>query len=101
MSEQPPRLAIVIVSWNTRKLLADCLAAVFRTVHRYPFEVIVVDNASSDGSAEYVRHEFPQVNLIETGANLGFRAATMLRCAKSGANSCCSSTPTRSPMMAQ
>ncbi len=72
MSEQSPQLTIVIVSWNTRQLLADCLAAVYRTVHRYPFEVIVVDNASSDGSADHVRREFPQVRLIETGANLGF-----------------------------
>jgi GT2 family glycosyltransferase len=67
-----PKLAIVIVSWNTCRLLSDCLSSIYKTVRRYPFDVIVVDNASSDGSAEHVRREFPQVRLIETGANLGF-----------------------------
>jgi len=67
-----PKLAIVIVSWNTCQLLSDCLESIYNTVRRYPFDVIVVDNASSDGSAEHVRREYPQVRLMETGANLGF-----------------------------
>jgi GT2 family glycosyltransferase len=60
-----PKLAIVIVSWNTCRLLSDCLSSIYKTVRRYPFDVIVVDNASSDGSAEHVRREYPQVRLIE------------------------------------
>ena len=67
-----PKLAIVIVSWNTCRLLSDCLSSIYNTVRRYRFDVIVVDNASSDGSAEHVRREYPQVRLIETGANVGF-----------------------------
>ena len=69
---QPSQLTIVIVNWNTRDLLGACLQSVYATVRQHPFEVIVVDNASSDGSIEYLRGSFPQVHVIETGANLGF-----------------------------
>jgi GT2 family glycosyltransferase len=70
----PPRLAIVIVNWNVRELLRDCLAAVRDSEHLAPgdIETIVVDNASGDGSAAMVAAEFPWVRLIESGANLGF-----------------------------
>lgn len=69
-----PRLAIVIVNWNVRDLLRDCLAAVAASEGLVPGEVetIVVDNASADDSAAMVRAEFPWVRLIESGANLGF-----------------------------
>lgn len=67
-----PQLTIVIVNWNTRNLLQTCLQSVYATVRQHPFEVIVVDNASSDGSVEHLRTAFPQVRMIETGANLGF-----------------------------
>lgn len=79
-------LSIIIVNWNVRDLLRDCLRSIFTSVGSrmaedgalylggYRAEVWVVDNASSDGSAEMVRAEFPQVNLIESGANLGFSA---------------------------
>ncbi|MEW6593512.1 MAG: glycosyltransferase family 2 protein [Thermodesulfobacteriota bacterium] len=68
-------LSIVIVNWNTRALLLDCLASVFHTVRDFSFEVFVVDNASSDGSVAAVRQEYPQVMLIENEKNLGFAAA--------------------------
>jgi N-acetylglucosaminyl-diphospho-decaprenol L-rhamnosyltransferase len=72
-------LSIIIVSWNTRDLLAACLAS----VRAFPpagwtFDVWVVDNASTDGSAEMVRQQFPDVHLIETGANLGFAGGNNL-----------------------
>ena len=61
------RLSIVIVSWNVRELLAACLAS----LPRGP-QVIVVDNASSDGSAEMVRQQFPDVLLLANRENRGF-----------------------------
>jgi GT2 family glycosyltransferase len=70
------RLSIIIVSWNTRELLGSCLQSIFRHPPPFPFEVIVVDNASGDGSPERVRREFPAVRLIENPANLGFAAAS-------------------------
>lgn len=68
-------LSIAIVSWNTRDLLDGCLESIFETTHGIEFEVILVDNASSDGSAEMVRGKYPQVRLIENADNVGFAAA--------------------------
>jgi GT2 family glycosyltransferase len=68
-------LSIVIVSHNTKKLLADCLNAVTQQISGVLYEVIVIDNASIDGSCEMVRKEFPSVNLIENHTNPGFSAA--------------------------
>lgn len=68
-------LSIAIVSWNTRDLLDGCLESIFETTRGIEFEVIVVDNASSDGSAEMVRDKYPQVRLIENADNVGFAAA--------------------------
>ena len=68
-------LSIAIVSWNTRRLLDECLESIFETTHGIELEVIVVDNASSDGSAEMVRGKYPQVRLIENANNVGFAAA--------------------------
>ncbi|UCC63976.1 MAG: glycosyltransferase family 2 protein [Anaerolineae bacterium] len=68
-------LSIVIVNWNTRDLLARCLEAVYKTTSKLDFEVIVVDNGSTDGSQEMVRKEFPHVSLIANTNNLGFTKA--------------------------
>ena len=68
-------VSVVIVNWNTRALLADCLRSVLGQTSRYAIEVIVVDNGSEDGSQEAVRTEFPSVKLIENRANLGFAKA--------------------------
>ncbi len=68
-------LAIVIVSYNVRDLLRACLQSVYEDVARTPglhAEVVVVDNASADGSAEMVAEEFPLVRLIASKENLGF-----------------------------
>lgn len=62
-------LSVIIVSYNTRELLRLCLASVLRAG---PTEAIVVDNASSDGSAQMVQADFPQVRLIASKQNLGF-----------------------------
>jgi GT2 family glycosyltransferase len=68
-------LSIVIVNWNTKKLLLDCLASVYETVKHISMEVWLVDNASSDGSVEAVRQRYPRVNIIQNRENLGFAAA--------------------------
>ena len=73
MTEPAPELSIVIVNWNTREMLRACLESL-RTCARHwsHFEVIVVDNASSDTSVAMVREDFPEVRLIESKINLGF-----------------------------
>jgi len=68
-------VSIVIVNWNSKQLLLDCLAAVYENVRNVSFEVWVVDNASSDGSVEAVSAKFPQVRIICNEVNLGFAAA--------------------------
>ena len=68
-------LSIVIVSWNTRGILHDCLSSVYEETNNVSFEVIVIDNASTDGSGEMVKSEFPQVILLENRKNRGFAAA--------------------------
>jgi N-acetylglucosaminyl-diphospho-decaprenol L-rhamnosyltransferase len=71
-----PRLAVVIVSWNVRELLADCLRSLFADVERANLyaHVWVVDNASADGTPEMVAEAFPSVHLIASQENLGFAA---------------------------
>lgn len=71
----PMDLSIIIVSWNTCNLLAQCLDSIYAYPSHYEFEVWVVDNASSDGTVGMVRNRFPQVRLIENHANLGFARA--------------------------
>jgi GT2 family glycosyltransferase len=66
------RISVIIVSWNTRGLLKDCLDSIRTTGGPLIQEVIVVDNASSDGSPDMVTEEFPEVTLIRSKENLGF-----------------------------
>jgi GT2 family glycosyltransferase len=68
-------VSIIIVNWNTRDILRDCLSSVFKQTKGIEFEVILVDNASTDGSAEMVRVEFPKVILIVNSTNRGFAVA--------------------------
>ncbi len=76
-------ISIIIVNWNTRDLLESCLLSLKNhlpeTVH---YEVIVVDNGSSDGSAVLVKRHFPNVFLIESEDNLGFVRANNLAVAQ-------------------
>ena len=71
-------LAIVIVNYNTRDLLRDCLASVYDSRGDFRFQVCVVDNHSSDGSVGMVRAEFPQARVIESPVNGGFAYANNL-----------------------
>src|SRR5919109_3983922 len=86
MTNEQIDLSIVIVSYNVRELLAQCLKSVdsgqwtanssLPTIHNpLSTEVFVVDNASHDDSAEMVREQFPSVCLIENVENRGFAAA--------------------------
>lgn len=68
-------ISLVIVNWNTRDLLKDCLESVVRTVHDLSYETIVVDNASNDGSVAMLQDHFPQVVIIANDENRGFGAA--------------------------
>lgn len=72
---QLPDVSIIIVNWNTAKLLRNCLASIRQEMKTYSAEVIVVDNASGDESAEMVRNEFPEFKLIANHDNLGFAKA--------------------------
>ena len=65
-------LSVLVVNWNTRDKLRDCLASLACHGPSFPYEVIVVDNASTDGSADMVRLQFPDVRLVEAGGNTGY-----------------------------
>jgi len=67
-----PELSIIIVNWNSRELLQKCLSSIYDNTNMLTLEVIVIDNASRDGSAGMVEREFPQVSLIKNKDNLGF-----------------------------
>ena len=68
-------LSIIIVNWNTRDLLTQCLESIFKRVRRVDLEVLVVDNGSTDGSGKEAKKAVPSVCLIESKKNLGFAKA--------------------------
>ena len=68
-------VSIIIVNYNTKELVRNCLESIFEHTKNISFEVIVSDNGSKDGSIEMIKAEFPQVILIENSENLGFGAA--------------------------
>ncbi len=68
-------LSIIIVNWNTRDILLDCLASIERYPPARPYDIWVVDNASSDGSVAAVRAGYPHVQIIANSENCGFAAA--------------------------
>ena len=67
------RIAVVIPSWNTCELLAKCLAALANS--SAALEIVVIDNASNDGSAELVERAYPNVKLVRNAQNVGFAKA--------------------------
>lgn len=67
-------LSVLVVNWNTRDLLRVCLASLREHPSAPDDEVVVVDNGSSDGSADMVRSEYPWVRLVASEANLGYAA---------------------------
>lgn len=73
--EKTMDVSIIIVNYNTKELLANCLKSIYEQTKDIDFEVIVSDNGSVDGSIEMLKADFPQVVLIENNANLGFGTA--------------------------
>lgn len=71
-------VSILIVNWNSKDYLRACLTSIFRETHGVNFEVVVVDNASWDGTAEMLAAEFPQVKFLQSQENLGFARANNL-----------------------
>jgi hypothetical protein len=68
-------LSVIIVSWNTKKLLDDCIKSIFKYTKELNFEVIVIDNGSTDGSPQMIKAKFAKVILIKNKDNLGFTKA--------------------------
>jgi GT2 family glycosyltransferase len=64
-------VSVIIVTWNCKTFIEECLKSLREHLH-VPAEVIVVDNASTDGTPEMIEQRFPEVQLIRSGANLGF-----------------------------
>ena len=73
-----PALSIILVSYNTVAYITRALASVYQETLQTPFEVIVVDNASTDNSLAVLRQQFPQIKLIESNQNLGFAGGVHL-----------------------
>lgn len=72
MEASSPAASIIIVNYNGRRLLEPCLVATLAQAHELGAEVILVDNASRDGSVEFVRDQFPDVVVVESATNAGF-----------------------------
>jgi GT2 family glycosyltransferase len=72
MSRANPLVSFIVVNWNTRDYLRMCLQSIPDSCVRFSYEIIVVDNASVDGSATMVQTEFPEVILVPNNRNLGY-----------------------------
>lgn len=68
-------ISIIIVNFNTKELLINCINSIYKVTKDVNFEIIVVDNKSSDGSENAVKEKFENVIFIQTGENLGFGRA--------------------------
>jgi len=68
-------ISVVIVNWNTKDLTSQCIDSISQGHDRYSTEIILVDNASTDGSAEHFEKEFPEIHLIKNSQNMGFSKA--------------------------
>jgi len=73
-----PDISFIIVNWNTKDLLLECLGSISQAVNETAFEIWLVDNGSSDGSVDAVKETYPYVKIIENKTNLGFAAANNL-----------------------
>ncbi|MDP6571482.1 MAG: glycosyltransferase family 2 protein [Patescibacteria group bacterium] len=68
-------ISIIIVSWNVKDLLKKCIESVLKYSQNVGYEIIVVDNASNDGTSDMIKQNFPQVKLITNKENFGFAKA--------------------------
>lgn len=84
MTERPVDVSVLIVNWNGQRVLRNCLASLHAGQEDVRLETIVIDNASTDGSADIIPHEFPDVALIQNETNRGFAAANNQAAARAG-----------------
>lgn len=79
-----PVYSFVVICYNNRTLIGDCIESIYRHVTDGDFEIFVSDNGSTDGSVAYIKKDFPDVVVVENGRNLGFARANnaALRCAR-------------------
>src|SRR3989344_4336914 len=76
-------LSIIIVSYNTKDFIGECIDSIKKNTKNLNYEIIVVDNASSDNSLEMLKTKFPDVILVESKENIGFSKANNLGVEKS------------------
>jgi GT2 family glycosyltransferase len=67
-----PKVCIIILNWNGKELLKDCLSSIFKITDYPNYKVIVVDNGSTDGSVEFVKKNFPKADVLPLDKNYGF-----------------------------
>lgn len=70
-NKSPDEVAFIIVGWNNLDLIDDCIASIVHQTYK-PVSIIYIDNDSRDGSSEHVKKKYPEVQVIDSGANLGF-----------------------------
>lgn len=70
-----PQVAVIVVSYNTRELLLECLSSIIQSTTKAVLEIVVVDNASSDDSVAAAREKFPKIKTLVNETNLGFSVA--------------------------
>ena len=80
-----PEISVIILNWNGKQFLEDCLRAMRRQTFR-DFETIVVDNGSTDGSVEYIRTHFSEMTLVTLPENLGFTGGNIAGYAQASGN---------------
>src|SRR5438105_4534823 len=67
------RVAVIILNWNNHRMTSECIHSLL-AMDAANFEIVVIDNGSSDGSPDMLRQEFPQITLLPQATNLGFAA---------------------------
>jgi len=70
-----PAVSFIIPNWNQKQLLSECVSSIYNTIDNISHEIIIVDNASTDKSAEYIKRIFPDVKWIQNNTNLGYAKA--------------------------
>ncbi|MFA6988621.1 MAG: glycosyltransferase family 2 protein [Candidatus Gastranaerophilaceae bacterium] len=81
-------VSIILVNYNTKELTRDCINSVYEKTQGLEYDIWVVDNASSEGSVQMIKNEFPAVKLIENSDNIGFGRANNLAIKQSEAKYC-------------
>ena len=68
-------MSIILINYNTKELTLECIGSIYKYIQRDPFEIIVVDNNSQDGSVKAINAQYPMVHIIENTNNVGFGRA--------------------------